>query len=104
MRRIEAPPCQVQHMWREPLAALLTSHLETQHDVYLPFVPDRDLDRDKPEVVYNAKFSLLCNEYYPVLGCPGEASTRWNLRQYLTIRHPRDLVNILGEGVYPSCD
>ena len=31
------------------------------------------------------------------------AKAKWNLRRHFVLRHPQDLVEIPGEGVYPQC-
>ncbi|KAL7523456.1 hypothetical protein ACHAXR_000188, partial [Thalassiosira sp. AJA248-18] len=50
---------------------------------------------------YTATWAANGKLYCPVPGCPGKATTRWNLRRHFQARHPRDLVATPGEGVYP---
>jgi hypothetical protein len=86
-------------------AASLTSHLETRHDVFRSKVLQRDLGRDHTEAVFKATESASNGRYYcPVPGCEGWAGTKWNLRWHFSMRHPLDLVNIPGEGIYPRCN
>ena len=92
--------------------SLLTSHLETQHDVHHSFVLNRDLTETEEEEttadgeprVYMATFSYTSNWFEcPVPGCTGAPTTKWNLRGHFLDRHPNNLVNIPGVGVYRRC-
>ena len=72
-------------------AVSLNSHLETQHDIFRSFVLNRDLEVNAEEEVkvYPANFSIATNAWqYPVIGCAGKASTKWNLRWHFADRHP----------------
>jgi len=83
----------------------LASHLETQHGVYRSRVINQEFLVDRPAVVYEAHASAEARTKYfcPVPECEGWASTKWNLRRHFQMRHPKDLVDIPGEGVYPPC-
>ena len=45
-----------------------------------------------------AKFVCL------ILGCAGTTVTQYGLRRHFHFLHPQDLVNVPGEGCYPSCN
>ena len=84
-------------------AASLRSHLQTQHGIYqVAELPEGYLDV-RPGQTYRAFRSVDGKLRCPVPGCVGEATTNWNLRRHFRDRHPRDLVNTPGEGVYPRC-
>jgi hypothetical protein len=62
-------------------AGSLTSHLETQHDIYCLFLLSKDILIECPAVVYHAITLTNTGCYFcPVANCVGGASTRWNLR------------------------
>ena len=88
------------------MAVLLTSHFETQHNVYPLQVLNMDLtlhDEEEKEVL-KVSYSRLSDKYFcPVPGCAGEATTLRNLRRQFMMRHPNELVDIPGEGKYPHC-
>jgi exonuclease III len=99
-RRVECDICQ-----QEVSAESLTSHLETQHDIFRSFVLNRDLVVEREPVVHNATYSYYSKRYpCPVPGCTGGGSTKWNLRRHFSDRHPSDLVNVPGEGIYRKCE
>ena len=83
----------------------LASHLETQHGVYRSRVINQEFLVDRPAVVYEAHASAEAwTKYFcPVPKCEGWASTKWNFRRHFQMRHPKDLVDIPGDGVYPPC-
>jgi hypothetical protein len=85
-------------------ASSLSSHLETQHDVYRSRVLNRDLVDDRPTRTYFAPYSMASGKFKcPVPGCVGEAATKWNMRRHFLDRHPKDLVVLPGEGLLPRC-
>ena len=75
-----------------------------EHDVYRSFVLNQDLAEDREPQVFTATYSHVMNRFFcPVLGCTGGLSTKWNHRWHFLDRHPDDLMNIPGEGVYCQC-
>ena len=83
------------------------SHLETQHDIFWSFVLNRDIVIARPAAFYPAievpDTSINCC-LMPL--CPGQLSTRFNLRRHFLMQHPQDLVCIPAEGSrpLPRCD
>ena len=82
-RRVECNICN-----QDLAASSLTSHLETQHDVYRSFVLDRDLTKTEEKErttdgemrVYTGNFSHVSNRFEcPVLWCTGAPTKKWNL-------------------------
>ena len=62
--RVECDICK-----KDLAASSLTSHLETQHDVYRSFVLNRDLMEDREPRVCTATFSHATNQFFcPVRG------------------------------------
>ena len=39
----------------------------------------------------------------PIPGCLGKASTKWGLRHPFWDQHPRDDVDVAGDGFFPCC-
>ena len=85
-------------------AASLPTHLETQHNVYQSCFINQDSLLETPSVTHRVSPSVTGKFECPVPGCQGGGVTKWNLRKHFQAHHPRDLVNIPGEGVYPKCD
>ena len=93
------------HCGLEMAAGSLAKHLETQHDVFRSMVLNRDLLVDREPVTYHANPRGVYRGSWdcPFPGCLGTATTKWGLRRHFNDRHPMDLVDIPGEGVYPKC-
>ena len=73
-RRVEYDICK-----KYPVSGSLTSHLETQHDVYRSFVLNRDLIVDREPWVLNTTYSHATKLFFcPFPGCT-EMRTKWNL-------------------------
>jgi hypothetical protein len=80
----------------------LTSHLETQHDIYCLFILSQNIIVEHPAVVYHAIALTETGCYFcPVGKCIGGTSTWWNLRRHFLDRHPQDLVVCPSEGTLP---
>ena len=78
-------------------AASLTSHLETQHDVYHlhDLEMDLTLHNEETEAVFEACYSRKSGKYFCLVpGCTGEAAMVWNLLGHFVMRHPNRLVDI----------
>jgi hypothetical protein len=74
-------------------AESLQSHLETQHDIFLLFVLNRDIVIARPAEVYHAIEAPDTGIYCcPVPLCLGQSSTRFNLRRHFLMQHPQDLL------------
>ena len=86
-------------------ARLLQSHLATQHNVHTNVALSLDLLKvDRKPRTYRAKHPFATGLYIcPVLGCEGEAPTKYGLRRHFAYCHPQDYVDILGEGRYAKC-
>jgi hypothetical protein len=83
-------------------AESLRSHLETQHDIFQSFVLNQDIIIAHPAEVYRAIEAPDTGIYCcPVPLCPGQSSTRINLRQHFLMQHPQDLICIPAEGSQP---
>ena len=97
---------QCAHCGLDMAAGSLEKHRETQHDVFRSMVLNRDLLIDRDPVTRHAwargvyRGSWDC----PSPGCPDTATSKWGLRRHFNDRHPIDLVDIPGEGVYPKCE
>jgi hypothetical protein len=64
-------------------AESLRSHLETQHDIFLSFLLNRDIAIARPAEVYCAIKAPDTGIYCcPVPLCPGKLSTRFNLGRH----------------------
>ena len=70
-------------------ARLLLSHLATQHDVHTNVALSLDLlDLDRKPMTYRAKHPFATGLYFcPVLGCEGEAPTKYGLRRNFAYCH-----------------
>ena len=99
-RRVECDICQ-----QEVSAESLTSHLETQHNIFRSFVLNRDLVVEREPMVHNTTYLYYSKRYHcPVPGCTGGESTKWNLHRHFSDCHPNDLFNVPGEGLYRKCE
>ena len=88
---------------KELQAVALDNHLATQHEVYRSKVIDRELLVEREPRTYTAHQSVNGSFICPVRNCAGTATTKWTLRWHFGLRHPLDLVSIVGEGSYPRC-
>ena len=98
-RRVECNKCG--QLLKEGLLAI---HLETHHCVYQSWVIKQEFLVDCLAMVYDAHASAEAWEKFfcSVPQCEGWVSTKWNLRRHFQMRHPKDLVDIPGEGVYQT--
>ena len=86
-------------------ACSLQSHLATKHDVHTNVALSLDLlDVDRKPRTYRAIHPSATGLYFcPVLGCEGEAPTKYGLRRHFAYCHTQDYVDIPGEGRYSKC-
>ena len=97
-RRVECDQC-----GRQMSAASLRRHLETQHAVYQASVVSEEALEQRAPRTYRVYQSADGVFRCPVPGCPGSAPRKWNVRRHFRDRHPHDLADLPGEGVYPRC-
>ncbi len=76
-----------------------------QHGVFQSKVLEEEYLADDPPVVYRGEYPLVGVKKFscPVPGCVEKAVSKWGLRHHLCERHPRDLLSLPGEGIYPKC-
>ena len=87
----------------------LASHMAKQHEVYVAYELGEEFLEDRDSVTFRTSRSWDAGagkwKYYcPFPDCPGEATTKWGLRRHFRDRHPRDSVDIDGEGTYTKCE
>ena len=59
---------------------------------------------DQPPRTYMAEHPFADRLFVcPVLGCEGEALTKFGLRRHFAYLHPQDYVDIPGESCYAKC-
>ena len=82
---------------------MLAEHLASQHAVTLGYQLDGSLLDAAPGRCYAVWPRVDGWFCCPVPGCPGEASTKYNMRRHFDDRHPRDVVDVAGDGIFPRC-
>ena len=97
-RKVECDRC-----GRMMSAARLRRHLESQHDVYQASVVQEEFVEQRAPRTYRVYQSADGRWRCPVPRCSGSATRKWNLRRHFRDRHPLDLADLPGEGVYPRC-